>query len=177
MVFVKHTVGRAQTAPSFLEMLGLRLAMAGGFISLGIMAVVCYEVFMRYFMNKPTGWSVEISEYMLLAVVYLGAAYTFSTDGHIKVDLVIDRVPARAQRILGITSDLFTLFFCAVLAWQTGRLTWQSFTLGWRSSSQMAISLYPFQAIVALGSLFLALQVLAKLCRTGSRMAKRKNLE
>ena len=81
---------------TFDRILDSLAAMAGGLILFACL-IVSYEVFMRYFLNSPTSWTLEISEYCLLWITFLGTAWLLREDGHVKVDLLSDRLKARGK--------------------------------------------------------------------------------
>ena len=47
-------------------------AAAAGLIFLFMMVAVCVDVIMRYWFQSPMGWVVEVCEYLLLYVTFLG---------------------------------------------------------------------------------------------------------
>ncbi len=68
---------------------------------------VCIDVVLRYFFNSPTGWVLQISEYILLYIPFLSAAYVLKEDGHIKVDILLGALSQRTQALFDtITSIL-----------------------------------------------------------------------
>ena len=48
--------------------------------------VVFYQVFTRYALNDAAGWTEEIARYLLVAVVFIGAAMSVRKNNHIHVD-------------------------------------------------------------------------------------------
>ena len=71
------------------------------------MLLVCTDVMRRYIMNKSLGWSVEITEFILVGIVSLGMAWLLREEGHVKVDIVQNWLSPRARNLLiGITSAI-----------------------------------------------------------------------
>ena len=141
-----------------LDKINLWLALCSGWAVVIIMLLTGFEVVMRYFIHHPTLWSVEVSEYLLVACAYLGLAYTLQEGGHVRVDLILDRLPARAQRVLNIFAFAVAVVFGAVLTWQTLALALHSFMRGIKSSTPMALPLFPTQILMPIGSFILCLQ-------------------
>ena len=48
------------------------LASVSGVIVLGIMLIMCYEVVMRYFFRNAPPWAIEVTEYGLFLLAFLG---------------------------------------------------------------------------------------------------------
>ena len=61
-----------------------------------MMLLVAVEVFMRYVLHNPAMVADEFSAYMLVALSYLGLAYTWKQGGHVRITLLVSRLPAKA---------------------------------------------------------------------------------
>ena len=83
-------------------------------------AVVFYQVFTRYVMNDPAGWTEEIARYFLVAVVFIGASMSVRKNNHIQVDYFYRLLPARAGRVLATLVDAVRCAFLGYATW----LTW-----------------------------------------------------
>jgi len=73
---------------------------------------VFLDVLARYLFEASIPGVIEIEGYLLLAIVYLALAYTQFVEGHIRIDLLLAKFPARLRNIID-TSNYFicTLFF------------------------------------------------------------------
>ncbi len=79
---------------------------AGGLMMLALVAV-CADVLMRYFFNRPLPWVLQISEYILLYIPFLAAAYVLREESHIRVDILLNRLGRRIRnRFHAVTSAL-----------------------------------------------------------------------
>jgi len=71
------------------------------------MLLVCADVVMRYALNAPILWGLEVSECILVGIVSLGVAWLLKEDGHVKVDFLLIRLRPENQALVnGITSAL-----------------------------------------------------------------------
>jgi len=80
-----------------------------------ITLAICAEVLMRYGLNAPIRWVVEISEYALLWITFLGAAWVLRQGGHVRVDIMLQYLSPRALRICGLFSSASGAFVTLVL--------------------------------------------------------------
>jgi TRAP-type C4-dicarboxylate transport system permease small subunit len=95
--------------------------------------VVFYQVFTRYFLGDPAGWTEEIARYLLVAIVFIGASMSVRKNNHIQVDVFYRFMPRPVQRALATAVDLLRLAFL-------GYATWLAFLLTQRIGGQrMAI--------------------------------------
>lgn len=82
--------------------------------------VVFYQVFTRYAINDPAGWTEEIARYLLVAVVFIGAAMSVRRNNHIQVDIFYRFMPRLLARALATLVDMIRCFFLGYATW----LTW-----------------------------------------------------
>ena len=88
-----------------------------GLILIAMMLTISYDVIARYAFGAPTKWSLEVNEYFLLAVVYLSGAWTLRVGGHVRVDILLQRLSDRTKTKLEVfDSILGAPFWCAPLS-------------------------------------------------------------
>ena len=85
-----------------------------------LMALTVVHVTGRSFFNSPVTGAIEISTYTLLVIVALGWCSLALVDGHIKVDLVVDRLPKRAQFIIVNATLILSFILLALATWACG---------------------------------------------------------
>ena len=69
--------------------------------------VVLLQVFFRYVLNYPLAWSEELSRFLLVWVVLLGAAIGVKRKSHFSIDIVFKKFPQKIQKNLQFAMDLF----------------------------------------------------------------------
>ncbi len=96
------------------------LAAIAAALVLGMSLWISYDVLSRYFFDFASPWSFDLSEYALVWITFLAAPWVLLQDRHVRIELLTDVLPVKAQRIIGILVCLVALLTCAVLAWRTG---------------------------------------------------------
>lgn len=157
-----HWMDRVQAVLSRINVGG---SLVSGFGFLIIMLVTMYEVIMRYLFRAPTMWTLEASRYLMLVAVFFAAAYTLEMGGHIRVDLLVGRLPLGKRHIVNIVSSTLGVFFCVMLVWISGALAWLYYDLNVKSMTILAVPLFPIYVFVPIGSLFLLVQALLNFFR------------
>lgn len=76
-----------------------------------LVVIVAWQVFTREVLNKAAPWTEEAARYTFVILAILAAAYVFSERGHIAVEIVISKLPHKAQRIAGVCLELIVIFF------------------------------------------------------------------
>jgi len=127
-----------------------------------VVIAVSFEIAMRYFLNRPQVWVMEIVEYCLLFITFLGAAWVLKREGHVKLDIVLNRLkPKNEAMVNAITSVIGAVIFLAI-AWYGAVTTWDNFVRGFWVASELEPPRAPIIAIIPIGSLLLFIQFLRR---------------
>lgn len=81
---------------------------------------ITYDVLSRYFFDAASPWAFDLSEYALVWITFLAAPWVLLQDRHVRIDILVDVLPPRAQRAMGALVSAVAIFICGVLAWRTG---------------------------------------------------------
>ena len=87
------------------------LGYLSGWLVLAIVGLVFFEVFMRYVLNDPPGLVDEFSGYMMVALAFLGAAYTWKEKGHIRITFITTRLPPKTRSYLRLATLILVFLF------------------------------------------------------------------
>jgi TRAP-type C4-dicarboxylate transport system permease small subunit len=104
------------------------LAMVAGVLLCALAALVCMDVTVRTFKLFPTPWTLDIAQYMLYAITFLGAPWVLREDGHIAIEIFVERMPPRTRRWVARFSNTLGAVVCALLVYYSGRALWRSYT-------------------------------------------------
>lgn len=126
-----------------------------------LMLLVPFEVMMRYVFNRPTIWSMEITQFILCALIAFGGAYTLRTGGHVNVDILYHRLGVRTRAIINSFTYLILFFFLVMLIWKSWDVAVRSFKWGETSSSSFNPPIWPVKFFIPLGGFLLLLQAVA----------------
>ncbi len=131
-----------------------------------LLILVFHEVVARYVFNNPTLYSVEISEYLLIFIAFMAAGWVMKNNGHVRMSSVISLMPLRMRQFADVFTSIIVFCFCAILVWQGMKSSLMAFTGGYHSSSLLNVPLWIPYAIIPLGSLILALQMIVRIGNT-----------
>lgn len=150
---------------------------SGGLAAAFIVAIVAI-VFVQVCLNLAdkiaaaitgTGLGLTIPSYadftgfFLAASIFLALAYALREGGHIRVTLLLNRLPARAQRGFEIAVVAAALTMSAYASWFVFQLVYESFEYGDRSSGMVSVPLWLPQLPVAFGLTILTIALLDEL--------------
>jgi TRAP-type C4-dicarboxylate transport system permease small subunit len=94
--------------------------------------------------------------YAIAAALFLALPGTLQRGEHIRVTLVLERLPASARGALETLCLLVGALLCTMLAWYAVRLVWVSYTTHDVSQGSDATALWIPQCAMALGCIGLA---------------------
>ena len=137
-------------------------AVVGGALIAVMTAIVTIAVITRYLLSRPIGWSEEVSIYLMIWAIFLGAAFTLKQDAHIGVDLLMNRLPPRIKPFFHCFHYLAGLVFLSILLFKGIDMIDLSIMLGSRSIAT-DFPLYLVQLAVPVGASLLILQMVSKL--------------
>lgn len=131
-----------------------------------LMFLVTSDVVLRYFFDRPLGWGEEVSEIMLLFLIYLALPYGTKVGGHVNLDIVVKLLSPKARSKVEILSSVLSLIFCIIFAWQGWKLTLYYFECQEVSPYLLFLPLWPIVTIMSTGISLMCLELIVKLCRS-----------
>jgi TRAP-type C4-dicarboxylate transport system permease small subunit len=136
------------STPLFDRIIDLLASLAGGLI-LFMMLSICIDVVLRYFLNRPLTWGVEISEYILLWSTLLSVAWVLKIEGHVKI-------------LVNTITSILGAITCLVLLWYGTKVSWEFFERGTITNTILELPSAPLFAIIPIGSFLLFIQFLRR---------------
>ena len=94
-----------------------------------IFVVMVLQVTCRYVLGSPLVWSEELSRYLYIWVCYLGAPVAMRRGSHIAITLLVDQLPPKVVRAIGVCLHIVAFLFLLELAIQGAILAVRSHTL------------------------------------------------
>ena len=143
---------------------GDKLSYLGAASLFAMMVLTAADVTGRYLFNRPILGAFELTEFLVLILIFSFLAHTQAHKTHVAVDLLLDRLPKKWQTAIGI----FNHVVCLVLMGLFVRMsTLRAFELKefTEASPNLGIPKYPFAFFVVLGCAVLTLEFLRDLIR------------
>ncbi len=76
---------------------------------------VFYDVIMRYFFRSGSIGMQELEWHLFSIVILLGIAYTLKEDGHVRVDLVYDKLHDKKKAMINMVGSVIFILPIAIL--------------------------------------------------------------
>ncbi len=140
---------------------------AAAWLIIGLTAMVCVEVFKRYFLNAPTAWIYDANNMLYGTLFMMAGAYALAQNAHVRGDFLYGSMRPRTQAALDLV--LYIVFFLpgiAALLYAGYRFAAISWRIG-EHSSVMAEGppIYHFKTIIPIAGALIMIQGLAEIVR------------
>jgi TRAP-type C4-dicarboxylate transport system permease small subunit len=136
------------------------LVFIAGAALVAMMFLTVIDVCLRYFFNKPFNGAFDLTEYSMVTVFALGLLYSAVQKKHIKVDILMERIPRNARGLIDTFIAPFSLGIFSLIAWQSIEYTLIQYNTNFLSAV-LEIPRYPFVALLFLGYTGFAIVLLA----------------
>lgn len=79
--------------------------------------VVGSQVVLRYVFDSPLSWGEEVTRYMFVYLIFLGAASGIHYGIHVSIDALVRRLPGRYGRAVDLVARAVVALFLLFLFW------------------------------------------------------------
>lgn len=156
LFFVRKT--KMKRTPGLFDRLIDILAVIAGIFIVFMTVIECYEIIARYFFKRPTSWSVELCEYLLFFVAFLGTTWVLKRKVHINVDILVDRLKPRTQTYFHLFSSFVGILVCLIIFWFSLKTSYENYVVGVKVVKTYALPKWIFLSFISFGFLLLLLE-------------------
>ena len=142
-----------------ISLIGIRLSEVAVFL---LLLITTYAVVGRYFFNSPSIHAVEVSKYLLVAMVWAAAAWTYRIDRHVGFETVKYVKNIAVKRVFQLISKTAVFLFCLTIFYSGVLSVVTAFEKNYRTASLLDFPLWVIWACIPIGVLMLALEALSK---------------
>ena len=131
-----------------------------GAVSLfGMMCLTTVDVVGRYLFNRPVVGAFELTEFLVLILIFSYLPFTQAQDGHVAVELVVSHLPKPARTAISLFNHLIAFFLMALFTWK-GIEKGLEFIATGENSPNLGLPSYPFAFYMSFGCLVMCLEYL-----------------
>jgi TRAP-type C4-dicarboxylate transport system permease small subunit len=146
----------------FLDRIMVGFAWLAGVLMMFSLLAVCTDVVMRYFFNRPIPGVLQFSEYSLLYIPFLAAAYVLREDSHIKIDIVLNRLNPKAQSLINMVTSILGSVVLLILAYYGGYITLDYYRRQVPTLEYFKIPEFLVIMVIPVGCFFFSVQCMRK---------------
>lgn len=133
---------------------------AGGVILSAMMLLVTGDVLGRYLFNRPIHGTTEVTEFMMVGLLYFTLAHTQALKAHIRVDMLVSLFSPRARLICEVITYLLGFILFALITWQSLASAIQAWKIGETTFGLILFPLFPAKVLVPIGCFIVCLRLI-----------------
>ncbi|MBW2066862.1 MAG: TRAP transporter small permease [Deltaproteobacteria bacterium] len=137
-----------------------------------MMLLTVVDVVLRFLFHNPILGAYEISECLMVVLVFSSMAYTEKVDNHVKVDIFYLRLSDKLRGILDCITNLMGSSVLFLIVWTNIKMAYKKWIFGDITGS-LPIPIYPMHLIIAAGSALFCAVLLVYTIRAAERVLKR----
>jgi TRAP-type C4-dicarboxylate transport system permease small subunit len=142
-----------------------------------MMMLVVVDVFMRYVMHQPLMVADEFTAYMLVALSFLGFAYTWRQGGHVRIEVLVSHFPPRLYDWVRLSGLILTFIFMIEMDRAAFKMIVYALEMKMRSSTWLMFPLFWPQVTIFVGFVLFTLLLAVDIVRIGAKIRAGKNAE
>jgi TRAP-type C4-dicarboxylate transport system permease small subunit len=144
------------------------MALLAGLATFAMMWLVDANVIGRRLFNAPILGTVEMAQALLVFSVMLGLPFAQANGAHLRVTIVVERLPLRVREVLFALGMLAGCALFALLAYASFGFALRSYQIGeavWGAA--LRFPLWPVKGAITLGAALISIQFLLDAIRVG----------
>ena len=124
--------------------------------------LVWFQVIARNLTTLVVPWTLELAEWSLLYICFVGAAWVLKNEGHVKIDIALNYLNQKNQALLNGIMSIVGAIICLIITWYSAVMTWGLFQLESRIVSVLDMPKGVITVIIPIGSFCLFIQFLRR---------------
>ena len=151
----------------FLENIIKKIGQICSWLTLALVILISFDVFLRYLFNFSTASLYELEWHLFAIIFLLGSAYTLQKNEHVRVDVFYNKLSEKNKNIIDLAGDIvFLLPFSLAIIYTSIPFVEDSFRI-LESSPDPGGLPYRFiiKSIIPIAFLLLALQGIIRIIK------------
>ncbi len=128
-----------------------------------VFGLVSYSVFMRYVLGTPVTFSDELTGFIVVAMVSLGAGEVLLRNEHFGVDLLTDKAGPRIKFLVEIWGMVGVILVAGAILYSAILMVRFSYDFGIYSDGYLGVQMWIPQSFLLVGMVILILAAVARI--------------
>lgn len=136
----------------------------GLILVLAMVILLVADITLRTFFNRPIAATIELEQFMLIWVVFLGLAWAGIEKAHVSIDLLHRNFPEWTKPVVDCFTCILGIAVFFLIAWQTLLFSISSMHAG-ELGGETGLPIWPFMMIMSFGGGLMCLVLFTDLLR------------
>jgi C4-dicarboxylate transporter, DctQ subunit len=129
-----------------------------GILATSAVFLSLYGIVTRYVFRSTPDWIEEVVVYLIIMTVYVMGSKLVKEDGHVCVDFVYLRTPAKVQRVLRILVSLLSVAFLLLITYYGIIVCMTSFQMNEHSNTQLRFPMWVILTAIPIGGFLMSVR-------------------
>jgi TRAP-type C4-dicarboxylate transport system permease small subunit len=139
-----------------------------------MMFLVTFDVIGRFLFNRPIHGVTEITEFMMVGLLYFTLAHTQALKAHINVEIFTLHYLPRTRLVAELITYFLGLFTFAFITWQGFKSALDAWRIQEVTFGLLELPLFPAKVLVPIGSLILCLRFILDIAEGWNKLARKE---
>ena len=81
---------------------------------MAMVGAIFFQVIMRFVFNNSSSWSEELGKFLFVWLSWLGISIGHRRKEHIKITMLVDRLPRKTKLVLEAMTELILIAICGI---------------------------------------------------------------
>ena len=151
------------------------LAYLGAVALFGTMCLTAADVIGRYAFNAPILGVFELTEFLVLILIFSFIGYAQSQKTHVAVELLLNILPEKIRAYIDVFNHGICLVLMILITWMGIRKALELMEVG-EASPNLGIPDYPFVFFLVIGCTIMCIEYIRDIIRLISRIKEQSTL-
>jgi TRAP-type C4-dicarboxylate transport system permease small subunit len=138
-----------------------------------LMFLTVADVFGRYLLNRPVPGTFELTEMLMVPIVFLALGLAQHRNEHIALDLAYNYFPSRQKKITDVVVDLINVVVVLGITWQLYEYSVRM-AEGNYTTAVLQLPIHPFVILAIAGTASYVLAILYDLTKSTAKLRREK---
>jgi TRAP-type C4-dicarboxylate transport system permease small subunit len=116
-----------------------------------LVMLIMTEIISRHYFNTSTMIADEYSGYLYLASIFLGLAYTFENNAHIRINIITSKLSKKLNKYIDFFASIITSVVLIFIFYRTILFAFDSYSMEMLSENVSETPLYLTQIVMPFG--------------------------
>lgn len=149
----------SSTFSKIIQKISTLFGYLGAVALFAMMLLTTSDVVGRYIFNSPILGAFELTEYLVLILIFSFLCNAQSSKDHVSVDLLFNKFPKKLRDVVNIFNHVVCLILAALIVWMSFLKALELKEVG-EASPNLVIPDYPFVYFLVAGCVVLCLEYL-----------------
>ncbi|MCJ7596752.1 MAG: TRAP transporter small permease [Desulfobacterales bacterium] len=139
------------------------LAILAALLFLFMTFTICYSIITRATGIPTPVWTVQLNEYAMLWMTFLGTAWLLAKNRHVSIQIFVSRLNKKGKKVFQTIHDFMGLLLCATICYFGALTTWDHYQRNVIDVQVIDVPKALVIIVIPVGFLLLALQFIRRI--------------